>query len=298
MIIYLFSLPIWNAILPAYAFWHFDDFSWGATRQIEGEKEGGDSHGDKEGEFDPSHIIMKRWAEFERDRRYKTGSSSRDSLDDLSRSPRKQDYRRSVISNYDSIENLRNLPHSSASRGSLSGPPLIELPTPLSTTSGGKDKDVPPPVPKIPTNLQNYGDLQLNHGIEQQPFFKLSPGSSPDRGVSNSKDYLQLDLSTNNNDDNNPKSDLNNIINSSISINNDNHNSSHYNNNSININNNPSINLIDQGPIGESPRRVVRAANKRRGSPGASLALEELATYNQRQNDDLQLGSSHPPPEH
>ena len=298
MIIYLFSLPIWNAILPAYAFWHFDDFSWGATRQIEGEKEGGDSHGDKEGEFDPSHIIMRRWAEFERDRRYKTGSSSRDSLDDLSRSPRKQDYRRSVISNYDSIENLRNLPHSSASRGSLSGPPLIELPTPLSTTSGGKDKDVPPPVPKIPTNLQNYGDLQLNHGIEQQPFFKLSPGSSPDRGVSNSKDYLQLDLSTNNNDDNNLKSDLNNIINSSISINNDNHNSSHYNNNSININNNPSINLIDQGPIGESPRRVVRAANKRRGSPGASLALEELATYNQRQNDDLQLGSSHPPPEH
>ena len=48
MLIYLLSLPIWNAILPAYSFWHFDDFSWGATRQIEGEKEG-ESHGDKEG---------------------------------------------------------------------------------------------------------------------------------------------------------------------------------------------------------------------------------------------------------
>ncbi|KAJ1509388.1 Chitin synthase, class 3 [Coelomomyces lativittatus] len=32
MMIYLMSLPIWNFVLPLYAFWHFDDFSWGATR--------------------------------------------------------------------------------------------------------------------------------------------------------------------------------------------------------------------------------------------------------------------------
>ncbi|KAI5191483.1 chitin synthase [Nematocida sp. AWRm77] len=32
--IYLVSLPIWNFVLPMYAFWHFDDFSWGETRQI------------------------------------------------------------------------------------------------------------------------------------------------------------------------------------------------------------------------------------------------------------------------
>ena len=32
-------------------------------------KEGG--HGDKDGEFDSSHIVMKRWAEFECDRRFK-----------------------------------------------------------------------------------------------------------------------------------------------------------------------------------------------------------------------------------
>lgn len=77
MLVYLLSLPIWNGILPAYAFWHFDDFSWGQTRKIDGEV--GGAHTDKEGEFDSSHIVMKRWVEFERDRRWKSGSASRDS---------------------------------------------------------------------------------------------------------------------------------------------------------------------------------------------------------------------------
>lgn len=37
------------------------------------------NHGDKEGEFDSSNIVMKRWAEFERERRWKSGTQSRDS---------------------------------------------------------------------------------------------------------------------------------------------------------------------------------------------------------------------------
>ncbi|KAJ8084965.1 Chitin synthase, class 3 [Marasmius tenuissimus] len=76
MLVYLISLPIWNGILPAYSFWHFDDFSWGQTRKVAGDK--GGNHGDKEGEFDSTHIIMKRWAEFERERRWKSGTQSRD----------------------------------------------------------------------------------------------------------------------------------------------------------------------------------------------------------------------------
>lgn len=76
--IYLLSLPIWNGILPAYSFWHFDDFSWGQTRQVAGGEGVGD-HGDKVGEFDSTHIVMKRWAEFERERRWKSGTQSRDS---------------------------------------------------------------------------------------------------------------------------------------------------------------------------------------------------------------------------
>jgi chitin synthase len=35
MWIYLFALPIWNFVLPVYAYWHFDDFSWGETRYVQ-----------------------------------------------------------------------------------------------------------------------------------------------------------------------------------------------------------------------------------------------------------------------
>ncbi|KAI9011396.1 chitin synthase-domain-containing protein, partial [Gaertneriomyces semiglobifer] len=67
MLVYLVSLPIWNCILPSYAYWHFDDFSWGETRKVEGELKG-DDHGKKEGDFDGRAVSMKKWAEWERDR--------------------------------------------------------------------------------------------------------------------------------------------------------------------------------------------------------------------------------------
>ena len=65
MLIYLLSLPIWNFILPTYAYWKFDDFSWGDTRKTAGEKtkKAGIEY---EGEFDSSKITMKRWGDFEK----------------------------------------------------------------------------------------------------------------------------------------------------------------------------------------------------------------------------------------
>ncbi|KAJ2207005.1 Chitin synthase, class 5, partial [Coemansia sp. RSA 520] len=71
MLIYLLSLPVWNFVLPTYAYWHFDDFSWGQTRMVQGEtKDTG--HGDKDGEFDSKQIVMKRWCDFEAEKRRKT----------------------------------------------------------------------------------------------------------------------------------------------------------------------------------------------------------------------------------
>ncbi|KZT01163.1 glycosyltransferase family 2 protein, partial [Laetiporus sulphureus 93-53] len=100
MVIYLFSLPIWNGVLPSYSFWHFDDFSWGQTRQVAGDTVGTENHGDKEGEFDSTHIVMKRWAEFERERRWKSGTQSRDStfFEYRSNSPKRSDSRRPSLS--------------------------------------------------------------------------------------------------------------------------------------------------------------------------------------------------------
>ena len=66
MIVYLFALPIWNFVLPVYAFWHFDDFSWGETRKVEGETK--DDHSKKDGVFDPSKVPLKRWEDYERKR--------------------------------------------------------------------------------------------------------------------------------------------------------------------------------------------------------------------------------------
>ncbi|KAI7876884.1 hypothetical protein K492DRAFT_172137 [Lichtheimia hyalospora FSU 10163] len=67
MLIYIIALPIWNFVLPLYSFWHFDDFSWGATRMVAGEKKD-KGHGDAEGKFDSSRLVMKKWEDWEAER--------------------------------------------------------------------------------------------------------------------------------------------------------------------------------------------------------------------------------------
>lgn len=64
MIIYILAMPVFALGLPLYAFWHMDDFSWGNTRVVTGEK------GKKvvitdEGKFDPSSIPKKKWEEYQ-----------------------------------------------------------------------------------------------------------------------------------------------------------------------------------------------------------------------------------------
>ena len=64
MIIYLMGFLLFSFVLPLYSFWHQDDFSWGNTRMVIGEK------GDKkvvamedEG-FDPRSIPLQRWDDY------------------------------------------------------------------------------------------------------------------------------------------------------------------------------------------------------------------------------------------
>ncbi|KNC97233.1 uncharacterized protein SPPG_07620 [Spizellomyces punctatus DAOM BR117] len=72
MLIYLLALPIWNFVLPVYAFWHFDDFSWGQTRKVAGEGAGDKSghgaagEGEKDGATD---VPRRRWVDWETERR-------------------------------------------------------------------------------------------------------------------------------------------------------------------------------------------------------------------------------------
>lgn len=67
MLIYLLALPVWNFILPLYAFWHFDDFSWGETRKVAGETKS-EAHGSAGSKHHGGEVPMRRWEDWERSR--------------------------------------------------------------------------------------------------------------------------------------------------------------------------------------------------------------------------------------
>ncbi|CAG8649692.1 10487_t:CDS:10 [Cetraspora pellucida] len=58
MIIYLLSMPLRSFIIPIYAFWHFDNFSWEESIT-------------KKENFDSSRIITKQWVDWEYENRLK-----------------------------------------------------------------------------------------------------------------------------------------------------------------------------------------------------------------------------------
>jgi chitin synthase len=64
MILYILAIPLFSFILPLASFWQMDDFSWGSTREIVGER-GKRMVVHDEGKFDPSAIPLKTWQDFE-----------------------------------------------------------------------------------------------------------------------------------------------------------------------------------------------------------------------------------------
>jgi len=56
------AIPFFSFALPLYAFWHFDDFSWGNTRRVAG-MSGSEGHGsgDPDDVFDPNCIPLQEW---------------------------------------------------------------------------------------------------------------------------------------------------------------------------------------------------------------------------------------------
>jgi chitin synthase len=64
MIIYLCAFPIYSVVLPLYSFWKQDDFTWGNTRVVIGEK--GDQRvvAVEDDVFDPRSIPLQRWDDY------------------------------------------------------------------------------------------------------------------------------------------------------------------------------------------------------------------------------------------
>ena len=59
-------------MLPVYAFWHFDDFSWGETRKVEGEGKDLGHAVDSGAALGYNAVPLRRWEDWERSRLRKT----------------------------------------------------------------------------------------------------------------------------------------------------------------------------------------------------------------------------------
>ncbi|CAG8463565.1 8890_t:CDS:2 [Paraglomus occultum] len=67
MCIYLLAFPLFSFFIPVYAFWHFDDFSWGNTRVVVGEGGKKQIITTDDEKFDEKSIPKKKWADYEQE---------------------------------------------------------------------------------------------------------------------------------------------------------------------------------------------------------------------------------------
>jgi chitin synthase len=64
MIIYIIAFPIYAFVLPIYSFWNQDNFTWGNTRIVIGEKGSKQVVAVNDEGFDPRSIPLQRWDEY------------------------------------------------------------------------------------------------------------------------------------------------------------------------------------------------------------------------------------------
>ena len=64
MIIYIIAFPIYSFVLPVYSFWNQDNFSWGNTRIVIGEKGNKQIVALDDEKFDPRSIPLQRWDDY------------------------------------------------------------------------------------------------------------------------------------------------------------------------------------------------------------------------------------------
>ena len=64
MIIYILAFPVYSFVLPIFSFWHQDDFSWGNTRIVIGEKGNKQIIALEDEGFDPRSVPLQRWDDY------------------------------------------------------------------------------------------------------------------------------------------------------------------------------------------------------------------------------------------
>ena len=64
MIIYIIAFPIYSFVLPVFSFWNQDNFSWGSTRIVIGEKGNKQVVAVEDEGFDPRSVPLQRWDDY------------------------------------------------------------------------------------------------------------------------------------------------------------------------------------------------------------------------------------------
>jgi len=64
MLIYILAFPVYSLILPIYSFWNQDNFTWGNTRIVIGEKGSKQVVAVDDEGFDPRSIPLQRWDDY------------------------------------------------------------------------------------------------------------------------------------------------------------------------------------------------------------------------------------------
>ena len=64
MIIYIMAYPIYSFILPVYSFWNQDNFTWGSTRIVLGEKGSKKVVAVEDDGYDPRSVPLQRWDDY------------------------------------------------------------------------------------------------------------------------------------------------------------------------------------------------------------------------------------------
>ncbi|KAJ2846199.1 hypothetical protein GGI22_006316, partial [Coemansia erecta] len=80
MIVYLLAMPVFSFFIPIYAFWHFDDFSWGNTRMVVGDGKKARYVAEVEA-FDPATIPLRKWDDYEQE--IMCGGQEKAHMDDM-----------------------------------------------------------------------------------------------------------------------------------------------------------------------------------------------------------------------
>jgi chitin synthase len=156
MLIYLIALPIWNFVLPVYSFWHFDDFSWGETRKVEGEgKDKGHVDEDESSYNVLANIPLRRWEDWERSRLRKMKREAR------RRAELEQQFGKGLYNEEKDHADQFLGPHSRKSLDSFSDGASDLEDDKWGAQIGGYDESLPPPLAIVRHSVWVDGESTL-----------------------------------------------------------------------------------------------------------------------------------------